>query len=178
MPTSRLPDQVFKLECEYFRFFDFDVVFEERFWKLVVGIADENGDTEVTLGVLDPNATYFRRHFGYFGEACIGVSTTATEYQELIGREPSDSPADALRHNANVIAFCGPSHRWAIWVQRNLGLGVIAQTAGAPPLPDSIRSLIRWFSAREALEALVAPNFLTAGIPPDVAQRLVKNYPA
>lgn len=178
VPASRLPDQVFALECKHFDFFDFDVVFEEQFWNLLVGIARANGDSEVILGVLDPDPTYFRKHFGYFGEAVLDISATASEYQDLISREPVDSPADALRHVANVMVYCGPSHAWAIWTQRDLGLGVVALDNGSSPFPASVRRSIHWFSAREALEALVAPNFLTAGTPQEVAQRLIENYPA
>lgn len=173
----RLPDQVFKVRSQHFRLFDFDEVFEQRFWELLVEVAVTHGDLQVTLGVVDPDPTYFKRHFGYFGAAILSVTSLSAEYQSLFSREPDDSPADALRHNSNVIAFCSGSHRWAVWAQRDLGIGSV--TLGVSP--NSSLSLnggrIRLYSAEEALESLVAPNFVTTGIPRTIAESLRRNCP-
>ncbi|MEO6982416.1 MAG: hypothetical protein ABI072_04810 [Edaphobacter sp.] len=174
----RLPDQVFKVVSQHFGLFDFDEIFEERFWGFLLKIAASYDDRQVTLEVVEPEASYFKQHFGYFGAAVLDVMTGPAEYQRLFTHEPDNSPADALRHSVNAISFCSPSHQWAVWAQRDIGVGSVVVADGSGLASHVNGSRIRLFSADEALESLVAPNFLAAGIPHAIIENLRKNYPS
>lgn len=179
-PARRLPEQVFRAPAREYRFLEFGETMREPFWSLLRALAAASGDPEVVVAVLEPDAEhYFHHHFGFFAAARLPATAAAGEYLDLFRAEPPGSPADALMHHGDVIAFASPSGAWLAWAEREMEVAVVAlRDAAAVEAADRHAAGIGWLSVDEALHEVVALAFDAQTVPAELADALRANYPS
>jgi hypothetical protein len=170
---SRLPGQVFIGRAAY-HIFEFDDVMAEELWKDVQTIAQMSAEEHISCAIVQPDPTYFKAHFGYYGAFEFDVRDSAGAYVDLLSTEPRESPADSFLHNSNVIAACGVSKAWKLWAERSFGIGILAVAPGLVKAPLHNR----YFAAADALHDLVALEYSGQVVPPEIQREFLKNYSA
>jgi hypothetical protein len=101
------------------------------FWSVLQELASQSGDHELVLGVLAPDpASYFKAQFGYYSWATLPVTLSSNDYWDFLNSAPSESLADSVLANAQVVVFTVPSMRWIVWGERESGLCVLASSNG------------------------------------------------
>jgi hypothetical protein len=102
--TARLPAQVFQSRYDTFRFLEFDLFPNTRFWAMLQHLMAASGDLSVNVVALEPDPkSFFHTEFGYFGGFSIPVSASADRYRtELWSGSPS-SHVDSLEVISTVL---------------------------------------------------------------------------
>lgn len=180
-PSKRLPEQVFRGSLGRCAFVEFDLMLSRDFGSLLASFAARGGDTEVYVFVLDPDPeTYYFSHFQRYGAFKLKAQELETDYFPALRAEPEGSPADAMLYVADVVALFGDTKSWAIWGERELGVGVVAdqgQQIGVTE-PGRAPQSIKWFDVESAISNLVALNFRGQITPPDIAAKFRTHYGA
>lgn len=178
---NRLPEQVFRSKPERCAFVEFDLTMGGGFGELLSSFAARCGDSEVYVTALDPEPEeYYFSHFRRYGALRFKVEELEADYLAALRAEPEGSPADALLYVAEVVAWFGDTKSWAIWGERNLGVGVVADRSlrieGMEPGQSTHG--VKWFNVEDAISDLVALNFRGQVTPIDLATKFSANYGA
>lgn len=130
-PNVRLPKVPFSQPFKVLGFEEFDWVMSGEFWSVLQNFASQSGDQELVFAVLDPDpVNYFKAAFGYYNWATLPIILSSNDYWNFLNSEPTESPADSMLGNAQVVVFTVPSKRWVIWGERESGLCVLACVYG------------------------------------------------
>jgi hypothetical protein len=122
----RLPEIVFSRKMKNFCFFEFNSMITPEFMSTLRKITEHFRDDRVFVTVLDPDPVeYFFREFGHCGAFQMSSKSTNDEYFDVLAHEPPESPADALLYNSNIITWTASGNKWAMWGERDTGIGVL-----------------------------------------------------
>lgn len=178
-PERRLPEQVFRGQVGSCAFLEFDVMLSRAFAATLASFAAKGGDTDVYVTVPDPDPEgYYFSHFQRYGAFRVKTSKLESDYFAALRAEPEGSPADALLYVANVVTLFGDTKSWAIWGERDLGIGVAAiQNKRLGEIgPWAAAHGIKWFDIENAISDLVALNFPGQVTPSNIAADLRAHY--
>jgi len=168
-----LPELTFASSLDVFRVVEFDVMFTRSFWRFLVALAQEAGDSSIALLVREPDPVAYFDHFGRYGCLQFPLTTSPDEVNAVIRAGPGGSTADSVFHVGNVVSWFGDRGAWGVWGDRNLGIAIVAIDAGKVRWPgDSID----WFTIDQAMRELVPLTFKNRIVPPNINQRLRKAY--
>lgn len=122
----KLPEMVFMQSMKHFCFFEFNSMISPEFMSILREVAKHFREDTVLVTVLDPDPVeYFFREFGHCGAFQISSDSTNNEYFSILAHEPPESPADALLYNSNIIIWNSNGNKWAMWGERDSGIGVL-----------------------------------------------------
>lgn len=135
--SRRLPELPFHAPGGTVRVAQFERLLGTGFVPVLTGLADEHGDTTVTLLVIEPHYSYYEAEYSHLPAIRLDRAEIAERYWEGIAHEPSGDPTGAIAYTGNVIVIFGSTRRWAIWGQRDWGLVLV----------HSSQSTARWSEA-------------------------------
>jgi hypothetical protein len=176
---NRLPGRVFRPDYNRFRFIEFDMATGDIFWPVLKQLMDESGDDRLNVVSLDPDPlNYFFGHFKKYGALTFSVNNSSDDYYEGLSTSPSESPADALVYNSEVLTWFPGSLKWLIWAERSVGLGVIGARGECGPgfgeiLNDGGMAVS---SPEQAVVDFVSPNFRDTPSLENFLGRFRQNY--
>ena len=134
LPEPCLPDMVFAEELRHgYGFLTFDDLRMPRFFRCLQKFAVTLGGGDgIALTSIKPDPeNYFANHFSFFGSIVFERSDGDQEFLDSINNFPVDSPADALNHNTDSLAFVSLSGEWAIYGERDFDLAVCGFSSAA-----------------------------------------------
>jgi hypothetical protein len=141
-PRRRFPEMIFSSTMTHFYFYEFDLMTTPDFMFTLRKLAEHFKDDAIVVAVLDPDPVqYFLREFGHCGAFRVSSEATDDTYFALLAHEPPESPADALLYNSSIITWTTNGRHWAIWGERDTGIGVLGASDDLEFLP-SIRGRI------------------------------------
>ena len=124
-----LPDLVVRDRFQRVSFDECDWVFGANFWAEVRKIAKAAGDSDILVGVLDPDPKeYFHANFGYFPWFWMSCDCEPTDYWNALNVAPEASTGDCTLGVAETIVFTGRSGRWVIFGDRSREILVLGTT--------------------------------------------------
>jgi len=127
--NTAFPDQVFTGRMRQFLFISFDLVLTRQFFTHTKSFIQAIGESAFLFSVIDPDPnTYFYKHFSKYSVIDFSITDTEEDYMAALDADPGDSPADALMHNTNSVLMHSSSSNWAIYAERELGIGVCSFT--------------------------------------------------
>lgn len=116
----------FLLKFKYFRAFDFDFLFEYSFINSIKKETKLDNQIEYYFYVLKPDPLeYFYKHFGKFNVFKFPAQFNEIEFDNILMKDPGDSPSDAIAINSFEIAFYPSSGNWCILASRDLEIAII-----------------------------------------------------
>lgn len=123
----RLPEAVFRTKMDHYLFFEFDFMISPDFWNVINVVARFYSDAFVVVSVVDPDPIqYFYKEFSRCGAFMLSNAADKEVYFSFLEQSPPGSPADALLFNSSIVTWTGAgSDRWAIWGEREVGIGVL-----------------------------------------------------
>jgi len=160
-------------------FLEFDQMMSHAFGTFLASFAAEGGDAEVYVTVLDPDPVgYYFSHFQRYGAFRLKAESLKSDYFDALCAEPEGSPADALLYVSSVVTLFGDTKGWAIWGERDLGIGVVAIRNRKLEGMEAWQSAhgIKWFDIERAISDLVALNFRGQVVPDDLVAKLRAHY--
>lgn len=122
-----LPERVFCRTLKHFLFITFDELFMPYFFNYLKRFVIEAGGDNFWLTALDPDPNlYFCANFNFLGTFNFSCSDPEHEYISAMNDYPSDSLADALSHNANILVLSSMAKEWAIYGSRDADIAICA----------------------------------------------------
>jgi hypothetical protein len=173
----RLPDQVFEKEFQRYYLIDFDEIYTRAFFGRILKMNAQFGGGPFYFSVIDPDPRhYFFQLFGKYSLLRIEPADSADEFIRKLGEDPGGSPADAILHNSNIVAFFPLSGVWAVYGDRQLGVAIVALASGASMLDfGSFYPTERLFSVEEAINDLMHDAY-PRGVPDSFRSKFRRNY--
>jgi hypothetical protein len=171
--SARLPDQVFRGSAELgFLFADAALLTAEEGWGLLKACARQFSDEEIFGVVVDDLAESRRTTTPILTIEPASpreLFINWLDQEEVGGQGP-------LYVDARVLAFCGSTGKWGVWIDQDRELAVL----GAPlqslnGVAASTRPGFSWLTAREAAD-LLAPSFHPDPVSPELLEQLDKAY--
>jgi hypothetical protein len=177
---KRLPDQIFTDTFSNFVFIDFDDIFFEIFFHGIISYLKGIGENVMFLAVIEPDPVdYFYRHFKKYPVLELCVSDTLDSYESATQEDPGGSPADAIAFNSTVLVLYSDSMKWAIYADRDFGLGVVAFT-NKQLMQDfvALYGKDRIFDVNGAISQILEVIYVncSTGIPTEIRNQLINNY--
>jgi hypothetical protein len=124
-----LPENVFRQTLKFFLFITFDELFMPLFFNHLKQYLLDIGENRFWVTAIDPDPKlYFGANLDFFGAIEFISSDTVDDYLSAINNYPEDSPADALAHNSNLLMFVSPTHKWAVYGDRDADIAICAFT--------------------------------------------------
>lgn len=121
-----LPGYGFATHPVGIKLLEFDYLLLAEFFRSLRAIMEERR-LEVTLAVLDPDPEeYYYHHFKHYPFVRIFPDDTEQDYLGMLLDGPSESPADAIGINSNVIVIYPPAMDWLIYGDRGLEIAIAA----------------------------------------------------
>jgi hypothetical protein len=154
--SSRLPDWPFLAPSGYVSICEFSRLLGSDFVPVLQELAASHGDNEITLVVLEPDPSYYRRAYSHFpGFRIESESLTDEAYWAALSYEPKGDPTGAVAYTADVVAVVGSSRAWAVWGQRDWELALVLAPS---EIGDRLRRSLPFVNAREALGDFRGPS--------------------
>lgn len=176
--NAELPDQVFAPTVAVFRIFDITEVWMAAFFDAAKHVMQVRGDqTRLLVAMIRPDPIgYYYAHFRKFPLFQFDRSDDAQTYLDALNADPGNSPADALVHNAAVLAIYPESCQWVVYGDRDFEVAIIAtrdretqEAWGSTLLAE------RLYPVRQAIENLLVPMY-GGDVPREVAEAFLRNY--
>jgi hypothetical protein len=177
--SRRLPEQVFQAGYHRFFFIEFELFSGKEFWTLVQNLAAFAQDDRIAVTAIEPSAEdYFFKEFGVFGAIELDANVTPDRYFEELSSYPDSSPADALLHNSEVLAWFSKSMNWLIWGERSRSIAILGLREHLSTQMYSLANSagVKLFSAEEALTNLISTTFIGYEVPMAWKQEFLANY--
>ena len=171
--NKRIPQQVFRNIFSNFLFEEFDWAMTPEFWNTIQQLSRASNDNHVIIATLDPDPqNYFYKEFAFYNWFKLPTTLSDINYYSILKEGPKESPVDALLYNTEVVIWCAPSMKWAIWGERSYGICILGFSKDSNVIvPQGM-----WRSAHEALDDLIEANFKDQKIPKDFSDALILNY--
>ena len=109
--------------------FEFDFIWNKLFFEsLQIFLKRINIESSFFYTINPSPEQYFYKHFNKFNIIQISVNNTNEELNEIMLKNPGDSPADAIEINSDDIAWFSNSKDWAIIGSRDLEIAIVGFT--------------------------------------------------
>lgn len=119
----------FNQKFKYFLGFEFDYIFNQSFFEGLKAFAKSNGDQTIVFYTIQPSPEeYFFHHFNKYNVIEIDVSTKDSELNDILTKDPGDSPADSLCIGSDDICWFSESENWVILCSRDWELAIVGFT--------------------------------------------------
>ena len=119
----------FSQNFKFFLGFEFDYIFHDSFFEGLKNFVKTSGDKTLVFYTINPSPEeYFYYHFKKYNVIELGVCTTDSELNDIMTKDPGESPSDALCLNSNDICWFSDSKDWAILGSRNHELAIVGFT--------------------------------------------------
>jgi hypothetical protein len=92
--------------------FNFDLFYDNSFFEMLKDITCLLKEDEFYFYTIEPSPSYFYKHFKKFNSFSIPKSATVNEFNEVLMKNPGDSPADAIAINSSVVTMFSESSSW------------------------------------------------------------------
>jgi len=152
--NSRFPDWPFLLPRGYASIFEDVVVLGSRFEPVLRTLADDFGDSLISLLGVTPSPDPSYRGYGYFPALQLPV-IEIENYGKHLFWESGERPASPLALTLGVWSIFGDSGAWSIWGQGDWEIAVLLSTT--PNRPWS-RSNVNFLDADGVLEDILPPR--------------------
>lgn len=127
IPFERKP---FKENYIYFLGFEFDFIFNDNFFEGICNFLKELNVNNFIYFTTNPSPEkYFYKNFNKYNVFDANVNTSNLEINDILMKDPGDSPSDAIALNSVEIAIFSDSNNWAFLGSREYELGVIGFTS-------------------------------------------------
>lgn len=124
--AKKIQTNPFKTDFNLFNAFDFDFIFDDAFIIGLKKFLKEIGDIGCYFYVTQPNPkTYFFKHFQKFSIFEMPSDFSNEEFDDIVTRNPGDSPSDSLVNNSQEIAIFSTSGKWCILANREIEMAII-----------------------------------------------------
>lgn len=154
---ASLPESPFTSLRAPVDFCQFEWLLGGGFEPVLHDLAMVHGDSSVSLIVLDPPASYFRRHHTLLPAFELSVESIAGGYWDALTHELGGGPG-ALAFISERVAVVGSSQQWAIWGQRDWDLVILITQS--PDRPWQLHD-VPFVDVREAVEEFVVPSLFS-----------------
>lgn len=106
--------------------FEFDRLYGKAFYYGLQDFLDKiNTQSFIFYTIVPASDNYFFTNFSKYSVARIPTNASYNDYIEFLHRDPGNSPADALLHNAETIALCSSESIWGIIGSKDLEIGIV-----------------------------------------------------
>jgi len=107
--------------------FEFDKIYSKKFYSGLKNFLDKLSSKGFIFYTLVPTSNdYFFKHFSKYSIARVAINAPYNDYMEFLHRDPGNSPADALLHNAETIAIFSNELIWGIIGSKDLEVGIVS----------------------------------------------------
>lgn len=127
VPNALFPDRVFTDRFGHFQFVTFDQILMRPFFLNIKDFLQAIDEDTFQFSVIDPDPEeYYYGNFFKYSVVTFSSTDTGEDYIVALNADPGRSPADAIMHNSNSVLIYSFSCRWAVYGERDLGIGVCA----------------------------------------------------
>ncbi len=175
---KEFPEQIFKIGFSHFSFLRFDDIFLETFINSIKEFLKENGETEFTFVVVNPNPeTYFFEHFRKYSAFEMSVNNSFEEYLSILQLDPGESPADAIVYNSFEIMLFGKNSDWAIYCNRYFEVAILGcKNTAISERFSSIYPKSGLYDLESFISEILPPVFSGSPVPDKMFQSIINNY--
>lgn len=120
----------FNANFKYFIGFDFDFIFNDHFFEGIRAFLLKIGDKKLFFYTIDPHPEdYFHKHFNCYNAFEANIKTLTVELNDIMMKDPGDSPADSIAIHSDQIVWFSQSSDWAILGSRDFEIAVAGFTS-------------------------------------------------
>lgn len=129
-PEKRFQDNPFKSNFNYFIGFDFNFIFSEVFFSSIKDFVKKIKSEHLFFYTIEPSPEeYFFKYFKKYNVLNIKLTDTEMDLNNIMMKDPLDSPSDALAINSNEISWFSNSDDWAIIGSREWEISIVGFTS-------------------------------------------------
>lgn len=124
---STIPKNVFNKDFQRFTCFEFDLIYNEKFFNGLQSFLQKSNEIEFTFYTITPSPEdYFFKHFYKYNVFNVGINEIYDNYIQFVHSDPGNSPADSIKDNSRVIAIYSQNNDWGIIASDDWEIAIIA----------------------------------------------------
>ncbi len=116
----------FKENFKYFLSFDFDYIFDEIFFSLLINFFKSINELNILFYTTNPIPDEYYNYFKRYNIFEFDIGNTFSEFEDIIYQGPNDETINSIGISVNDFAlFSFKSDDWGILGSRELELGIV-----------------------------------------------------